>query len=1124
MPYKKLEIPAESPVLSWANHELKDNETQMAKNVASLPFIFKHVALMPDVHLGKGALVGSVIATKEAIIPAAVGVDIGCFVGNTLIPLVDGKSYSLKELTNRNQEFIVYACTPTGKIVAAKASAKLTRKNASLVKVILDNGEEIICTPDHQFMLRDGTYKEAQYLEAETSLMPFYSKLDKDGYTLISQPYSGRWQKGHWIIARSGLLGEIPSFDGQRTVIHHRNFTESDNRPENLEFMGNREHSAYHRSLVERNQSWQSPEFEKNRKAALAQKAQTPEGYEYYAQRGTRNILKYMEQQPEHFKQAVADNGLRGKQYLVSYNKSEKGRAKSSEIANRYYTCEICGAEVKSPIGLHNHRRNQHQCNHKVVAVVPIEYTEDVYCLTVPEYHNFALKAGVFVHNCGMGAIKTPFKADKLEGKLKKIRLDIEAAIPVGFNENKDIEKSVTNWQNWSDFKELHSGVQDLENKAMKQLGSLGGGNHFIEVCVDTENQVWLMLHSGSRNIGNKLAQYHISTAKDLAKMTETNLPDKDLAHFVSGTPEFAAYWNDLQWAQEYARFNRDVMMARFKKIIEKHLAGGKPFKPLLVVNCHHNYSEKEVHFGEDVYVTRKGAVRAQKEDYGIIPGSMGAKSYIVKGKGNVESFCSCFAAGTKVLTEFGLMNIEDVFNSSEPIKLISYNEQLQKFEPKSILDKSERIASANKYSISQTRRRLENTITCTPNHPFATYKQGILSYSKVEDIVSSSSGVVLPTNINIHSSLTAEEQDTNFYYLLGVILSDGTIHLKQRKNAPQINDRPRDGKYLHSYVRIYQSQATEKKPFIDYLQELLQSYSDNVSVRIQQPRTSQIEGRLITGSGLVELTVHDLAFVAKIKQLLPLLPNILIGNPFLALYFLAGYLDGDGTHNKGTISISVGKNEMFSAVVCSLLSLGVAYKVYRNRTHHVVEFRDNIVLQKLSSICKRLKIGKPPSRLYSDKLLLASSIAGGTLKCDNLTTMANHGKMVSISKFAGQPIDQTLAMNRIFKVESDLKAPVYNFTVEDNHNYIVFTEYYTPLLVHNCAHGAGRLMSRTKAKKAYTLDDLIEQTKGVECRKDEGILDEIPGAYKPIEQVMENQSDLVEVVATLKQVLCVKG
>jgi len=243
---------------------------------------------------------------------------------------------------------------------------------------------------------------------------------------------------------------------------------------------------------------------------------------------------------------------------------------------------------------------------------------------------------------CGMSAIKTPFVAEQLDGNLKQIRLDIEAAIPVGFNENKEVEKTVANWQGWRDFKELHSGVQRLEGKAMKQMGSLGGGNHFIEVCLDTENSVWLMLHSGSRHIGNMLAQNHISTAKQLAKLADITLPDPDLAYFVAGTPEFTAYWRDLQWAQDYARFNRDVMMARFQRIVEKHLAGGKLTKPLLSVNCHHNYAEKEVHFGEDVYVTRKGAVRAREEDYGIIPGSMGTKSFIVKGKGNHDSYCSC--------------------------------------------------------------------------------------------------------------------------------------------------------------------------------------------------------------------------------------------------------------------------------------------------------------------------------------------------------------------------------------------------------------------------------------------------------------------------------------------------
>jgi tRNA-splicing ligase RtcB (3'-phosphate/5'-hydroxy nucleic acid ligase) len=273
---------------------------------------------------------------------------------------------------------------------------------------------------------------------------------------------------------------------------------------------------------------------------------------------------------------------------------------------------------------------------------------------------------------CGMAAIKMPYKGDRLEGKLKKIRQDIEAAIPVGFSENKNIERDVDNWQGWRDFKDLHKGIQKLEGKAMRQLGSLGGGNHFLEVCLDTENNVWLMLHSGSRGIGNQLAQCHICTAKELAKMAANKLPDPDLAYFISGTPEFQAYWHDLQWAQNYARVNRDIMMARFKRIVETHLAGGKPTKPLLSVNCHHNYAEKEIHYGEDVYVTRKGAVRARTEDYGIIPGSMGAKSYIVKGKGNLESFCSCSHGAGRLMSRNKAKNqftLDDLIEQTKGIE-----------------------------------------------------------------------------------------------------------------------------------------------------------------------------------------------------------------------------------------------------------------------------------------------------------------------------------------------------------------------------------------------------------------------------------------------------------------------
>ncbi|NJL85873.1 MAG: RtcB family protein [Leptolyngbyaceae cyanobacterium SM1_1_3] len=244
---------------------------------------------------------------------------------------------------------------------------------------------------------------------------------------------------------------------------------------------------------------------------------------------------------------------------------------------------------------------------------------------------------------CGMCAVQTGFTASQLDDKkLKRIRKEIEATIPTGFNDNKEVEKPVYNWQGWRDFKDLHGGVQHLENKALRQMGSLGGGNHFIELCLDTQAQVWLMLHSGSRNIGNMLAQNHIRTAKELGRLAQTKLPDPELSYFVAGTDEFRRYWHDLQWAQEYARFNREVMMSRFQRIVEQHLAGGKPTKTVMRVNCHHNYAEQENHFEQSVYVTRKGAVRARSQDYGIIPGSMGAKSYIVKGKGHSDSYCSC--------------------------------------------------------------------------------------------------------------------------------------------------------------------------------------------------------------------------------------------------------------------------------------------------------------------------------------------------------------------------------------------------------------------------------------------------------------------------------------------------
>ncbi len=249
---------------------------------------------------------------------------------------------------------------------------------------------------------------------------------------------------------------------------------------------------------------------------------------------------------------------------------------------------------------------------------------------------------------CGMMAVKTPFTSGILDRKMAGFRHEIERAIPVGFNEYKESVDESSYWNGWSEFDELHKGVQDRKAKAMKQLGTLGGGNHFIEVCLDTEDNVWLMLHSGSRNIGKELAERHIATAKSLHRLNE--LPAPDLAYFVHGTDEFRNYWHDLDWAQGYAMKNREIMMKRLLKSFNRMFNNQQEFRPEITVNCHHNYVSIEEHFGDSVYVTRKGAINAESGRYGIIPGSMGAKSFIIRGLGNPQSFNSCsHGAGRKM-------------------------------------------------------------------------------------------------------------------------------------------------------------------------------------------------------------------------------------------------------------------------------------------------------------------------------------------------------------------------------------------------------------------------------------------------------------------------------------------
>lgn len=275
---------------------------------------------------------------------------------------------------------------------------------------------------------------------------------------------------------------------------------------------------------------------------------------------------------------------------------------------------------------------------------------------------------------CGMCAVRLPFKIDAFGDSLSRLRSAIEAVIPVGFNQHTKVTERII-----TSFQKIYDKPTDLReklaDKAMHQLGTLGGGNHFIEICKDREDNAWVMLHSGSRNLGNRLAEYHINKAKGLMKSYFISLPDPDLAYLTQAQPEFAEYIADLLFAQNYARANRNEMMLRILEVISHHIYKENKCEQFMTsfrVDCHHNYSEIENHFGRDVWITRKGAVSAKKGEYGIIPGSMGAKSYIVKGKGNIESFCSCsHGAGRRMSRTKAkeMFSVSDLINQTAGIE-----------------------------------------------------------------------------------------------------------------------------------------------------------------------------------------------------------------------------------------------------------------------------------------------------------------------------------------------------------------------------------------------------------------------------------------------------------------------
>ena len=246
---------------------------------------------------------------------------------------------------------------------------------------------------------------------------------------------------------------------------------------------------------------------------------------------------------------------------------------------------------------------------------------------------------------CGMNAVCLDLVANDLPDNLKQLRNGIEEAVPVGYSSHA-LDKVY-----YDKVRHLQSGYDSILEKSpalqkknspkwIQQAGTLGGGNHFIEICLDEQDRVWIMLHSGSRHIGNRIGMYFIEEAKYYVRKIDQNLPDMDLAWLEEGNPQFDKYVEALGWAQDYAAQNRRIMMDLVHHEVDKHIRKSAILGE--AINCHHNYVQKEKHFGQEYWITRKGAIDASEGKMGIIPGSMGAKSYIVRGKGNEESFHSC--------------------------------------------------------------------------------------------------------------------------------------------------------------------------------------------------------------------------------------------------------------------------------------------------------------------------------------------------------------------------------------------------------------------------------------------------------------------------------------------------
>jgi tRNA-splicing ligase RtcB len=651
------------------------------------------VYLLPDCHTGFGIPIGCCVVTDNVLIQAASGYDINCFTGDTKIPLVDGRELTLKELSEcykNDEEFYVYSITPDGFVTTGKAkNPRKTHVNAVLVEVELDNGEKVRCTPDHRWMLRDGSYCEAKDLKSDVSLMPFYRFIDKSGYYNVKHPVDNSVEKMYRVSFRE-KYGYVPEWPN---VVHHDIFNEKslnncklNDDPNFLIEMNENDHFILHSS--------KASELAKASKIGWGRLHQMRP--EQMSEMSRRNILK-LHSDPEFksrqivrakvmykkcreegkFDKNWSEAGQRGREGLIAYNKSEKGRETSrrngiknkgrkqkltaeqkSAISSRFkgkrerINCEFCGKNVAVGAGLFIHLKSKHN-NHKVVSVKFLNEIEDVYCITVEKYENFAISAGTFVHNCGVQFVKIK-NADASLMQDKAIRrkwidqVEKRVATGKGINrpalmkrfgktevenvlrrgaESLGISKDVCERQ----FIDIPDNIDlNLIQKAFgsveHQLGSVGGGNHFVELQADKDDgSAWVMVHCGSRGYGWQTANHFFH-----AGAAERGLPTnrREDSWLYADTALGKQYWAYHNSAANFAIANRHIIVEGIREATQEVFNADLE----TYYEISHNLVQQETLVLPDGttkkgFVHRKGATRAMPGGHPDLVGTVWEKT-----------------------------------------------------------------------------------------------------------------------------------------------------------------------------------------------------------------------------------------------------------------------------------------------------------------------------------------------------------------------------------------------------------------------------------------------------------------------------------------------------------------